>query len=723
MRRLFSALLVLAVLISLAGCTTGPVSLESTVNSDTTNTTEGTPLPTAGTTGKSSHRTNTENITSSVSAHSKSSTTIGNSAFYTTTTGHIHRFVDNGKEPTCTAKGYAQKRCDCGVELSETLPALGHDYALASQKAAGCTTEGTSTFSCRRCHQQYSEMIQPLGHIFGGWQITREPLNDKDGEAVRTCNGCSKKETKLLKSENKLADGTWGEMTWVVYKDGTLTVTGSGVMPDGNIDGAYVSQHILPGWCAYKQEITSIVLDDRITVIGVANFSGLYNATSIHLPASLKEIRAQAFSTSGLGDGIVFPAGLTTIGTRAFEHYKGESLSLPSSVTTVGFYAFAFSPHLKTADLSSVTTFGEGAFTQCRKLEKVTLSSKLKQIAPSQFKDCTLLTKITIPDAVESIGDKAFANCTALCAFSIGDDSHLKSIGNYALPTYLKVFTIPKSVVTIGTGNFKNAYEVLNLSSATVPFDSTAEGAQLITQAKDSRITRISGFTFYTTPAGCGLLIGCDTDDTRITIPQQYTYEGQNVAVTHIPRYGIQGLARVETVELPITLQAIDSFGFFQCPALTACVWPSTQFALDAVNFSWKKGYLSDSNSLLSQGINVFSPGGKEFYCVMAKGSCGSNAVYKLYGKQSDLMNTRVLSLEGSGSVTDILHRNFTSTSQIKYVVINPGITELANSCLTQFLSAQFVFTGTQEQWNQIKKGYSWGIGQKTLQYKPDFFL
>jgi hypothetical protein len=564
--------------------------------------------------------------------------------------------------------------------------------------------------------------VEPTGHRFGDWQVIKEPAAGVDGEAVRTCTGCPEKETKPLKSENELASGTWGSMTWIVYKDGTLTVIGSGVMPDGNSDSHYVDKHVLPGWCAYNQEITTIVLDDRITVIGDSNFTGLFKATSIHLPAALKEIRTKAFSCTGLGDGIFFPDTLTTIGTRAFEYYKGKTLTLPASVTTVGEMAFAFAPKLKTADLSHVTTLGQGAFTQCKQLESVTLSSALKLISPSLFKDCVLLTEVTVPDAVEIIGDQAFANCTSLRTLRIGAGSRLKTIGNSALPTQLKIFTIPKTVTSVGTGNFKNAYEVLNLSSATVSFNSTVEHAQLITDETASRVTHMDGFTFYTTPNGDGLLIGCDTDEARITIPTQYTYKGQTVSVTAIPRYGVMGLFRTKTVELPTTLRSIDSFGFFQCPALTACVWPSTQLTLDAVSFSWEKGYWSDTNALLRQQIKVVSSGGQEFYRVLASGSCGTDTVYKLYGKQSDL-NTRVLSVEGNGAVTETLHWKFSSTTHIKYVVINPGITELTTACLNEFLSAEFVYTGTKEQWTQVKKGYSWGIDQKTLQFIPGFFL
>lgn len=729
MRRIAPALLALALLLNLSACTADtPEESTSDAGTPTSTTTAATPStgdstpPSHSDTGTTTGRSTGDAPTTSADKPASGLTTTTTRPITVGTTGHIHRFTDSGKAATCTADGYSKKACACGETLSETLPALGHDFVLVSAQAAGCTAEGISTYHCSRCKQEQRKTTAPTGHRFGDWQVSREPAPGVDGEAVRTCTGCSAKETKPLKAENELASGTWGTMTWVVYKDGTLTVTGSGAMPDGNSDSSYVNNHVLPGWCAYNQEITAIVLDDRITVIGDSNFKGLFKATSIHLPAALKEIRTKAFSTTGLGDGIVFPATLTAIGTRAFEYYKGETLTLPASVTAVGEFAFAFAPKLKTADLSRVNNLGRGAFTQCKKLENVTLSPALKQIPASLFKDCVLLTEITLPDTVEGIGDQAFANCTSLRTLHIGANSRLKTIGNAALPAQLKVFTIPKAVTTVGTGNFRNAYEVLNLSAATVPFDSTVAVAQLITDESASRVTRVDGFTFYTTPAGEGLLIGCDRDEAQITIPAQYTYKGQTVSVTGIPRFGVMGLFRTKTVELPTTLRTVDSFAFFQCPALTACVWPSTQQALDAVDFPWGKGYWSDTNTIYRQEIRVVSPGGREFYRIFASGSCGNGTVYKLYGKQSDL-NNRVLAVEGSGAVTEVLHRQFVSTANIKHVVIRPGITELTTACLGQFLSAEFVYTGTEEQWQQVKKGYSWGIDQKTLQFIPDFFL
>lgn len=625
--------------------------------------------------------------------------------------------------PGCTTSGTMQRVCSCGEVLeTKSIAPVGHDHVLTAEKKATCTENGSLTYTCTRCSNSYTTKINATGHVFGDWQTIREPSNGQDGEARRTCKNCSFYETKTLMDESKVAGGTWGTMTWAVFTDGRLVVTGSGAMPDGNTEGHEAWKFVLPDWCEYNQQITTVLLDDRITVIGDSNFYSLFKVTSVHLPASLQEIRNKAFSSCGLGEGITFPDTLTTIGNRAFEYYKGTALTLPASCTSIGEQAFAFAPNLKTADLPGVTSFGQYAFAQCKALERVNLCPKLQQIPTGLFKDCWMLNELSIPDSVQSIGDSAFLNCFSLRRLTFGTNSKLASIGENALPYGLTTFTIPKNVTSIGTGNFTHAWEVLNLSSATVPFSPTSEHAQLITSAASSRVIEENGFVFFTTADGEGVLIGCNVDAAQITIPSHYTYQSRKVTVIGIADYAIRGCLRTEKVVLPSTLQFVADYGLFFCPKLENCVWLSSQKSLDQLDFDWNKWTWSSTNAPQKQVINVLNTDGREFYYIKAQGTCGTEAIYKLYGKRSDL-NSSVLSIEGSGAVTDTLHREFNSTANVKYVVINPGITELGNSCLTNFLSAEFVYTGTQEQWEQVKKGYNWGIGQEPLQFIPDFFL
>lgn len=625
--------------------------------------------------------------------------------------------------PGCTTSGTMQRVCSCGeVMESKPIDPVGHDHVLTAEKKATCTENGSLTYACTRCSNSYTTKINATGHVFGDWQTIREPSNGQDGEARRTCKNCTFYETKTLKDESKVAGGTWGTMTWAVFTDGRLVITGSGAMPDGNTEGHEAWKFVLPDWCEYNQQITTVLLDDRITVIGDSNFYSLFKVTSVHLPASLQEIRNKAFSSCGLGEGITFPDTLTTIGNRAFEYYKGTALTLPASCTSIGEQAFAFAPNLETADLPGVTSFGQYAFAQCKALERVNLCPKLQQIPTGLFKDCWMLNELSIPDSVQSIGDSAFLNCFSLRRLTFGTNSKLASIGENALPYGLTTFTIPKNVTSIGTGNFTHAWEVLNLSSATVPFSPTSEHAQLITSAASSRVIEENGFVFFTTAEGEGVLIGCNVDAAQITIPSHYTYQSRKVTVIGIADYAIRGCLRTEKVVLSSTLQFVADYGLFFCPKLENCVWLSSQKSLDQLDFDWNKWTWSSTNVPQKQVINVLNTDGREFYYIKAQGTCGTEAIYKLYGKRSDL-NSSVLSIEGSGAVTDTLHREFNSTANVKYVVINPGITELGNSCLTQFLSAEFVYTGTQEQWEQVKKGYNWGIGQEPLQFIPDFFL
>jgi hypothetical protein len=161
-----------------------------------------------------------------------------------------------------------------------------------------------------------------------------------------------------------------------------------------------------------------------------------------------------------------------------------------------------------------------------------------------------MLNELSIPDSVQSIGDSAFLNCFSLRRLTFGSNSKLASIGENALPYGLTTFTIPKNVTSIGTGNFTHAWEVLNLSSATVPFSPTSEHAQLITSAASSRVIEENGFVFFTTAEGEGVLIGCNVDAAQITIPSHYTYQSRKVTVIGIADYAIRSCLSTEKVVL-----------------------------------------------------------------------------------------------------------------------------------------------------------------------------
>ena len=98
---------------------------------------------------------------------------------------------------------------------------------------------------------------------------------------------------------------------------GVLTITGSGAMADWNDDTQ------LP-WYSNRLQITSVVLPEGLTVLGVKAFRGCTNLASINMTEN-------------------YPAGLTAIKQEAFCHTALTSVTIPESVVSIEQDAFYLS--------------------------------------------------------------------------------------------------------------------------------------------------------------------------------------------------------------------------------------------------------------------------------------------------------------------------------------------------------------------------------------------
>ncbi len=70
------------------------------------------------------------------------------------------------KEPTCTETGLKEGYDKDGNLVTQTIPALGHDYdsgVITTEPT--CEEKGVKTFTCSRCSETKTEEIDALGHI------------------------------------------------------------------------------------------------------------------------------------------------------------------------------------------------------------------------------------------------------------------------------------------------------------------------------------------------------------------------------------------------------------------------------------------------------------------------------------------------------------------------------------------------------------------------------
>ena len=232
---------------------------------------------------------------------------------------------------------------------------------------------------------------------------------------------------KKEKDEKPLKSGTTGDLTWAIYSDGTLTISGKGKMPD--YYDYYSGDPPPPPWT--KELVTAVVIKKGVTSIGRIAFSECRNLTSVTIPNSVTSIGEYAFwGCSGL-ISVTIPNSVTYIGKGAFYYssltivvdngntaYSSENgILFNKTKTTLIQY-----PARKTGAYiipNSVTFIGHDAFTSCTGLTSVTIPNSVTRVGILAFSECSGLTSVIIPNSVTHIYAEAFWGCSGLTSVTI----------------------------------------------------------------------------------------------------------------------------------------------------------------------------------------------------------------------------------------------------------------------------------------------------------------
>ena len=206
------------------------------------------------------------------------------------------------------------------------------------------------------------------------------------------------------------ASGTCGvNLTWILTDDGTLTISGTGVMHN------YDSLGSAP-WYGKRSMIKCLIIEPGVANIGDNAFGSCTNLTSVEIPDSVTIIGDCAFYNCSSLASIAIPNSVTSICDGAFHGCSSlTSVEIPDSVTIIRFNAFSYCNSLSSITIpNSVKTIDQAAFSNCPSLTSITILDGVATIGWSAFSDCSSLTSITIPDSVTSIGGTAFSGCSAL---------------------------------------------------------------------------------------------------------------------------------------------------------------------------------------------------------------------------------------------------------------------------------------------------------------------
>ena len=335
------------------------------------------------------------------------------------------------------------------------------------------------------------------------------------------------------------------EVSTGVLSGKTLTISGTGVMPDFNFPEGnlapwwnYEALGMLTSFGNFKLEgeLKKVVIKDGVTNVGSYALFCLPAATQVTLPDSVTRIGrygiAMCSKLTGMsipksvteigdfglaGDGltaVTLPDGLQSLGRGAFDTCTSlTNTTLPAAITAVPGKCFADCTKLLTADYKGeVTAIGEHAFEGCKSLVTAPIPATVTELGASAFNGCVALTDVTLPDGVAAIPDACFQGCTALKDMKL--PGTVTSVGHNAFTGCtalgdVRCYGAPPTVEPAGAAehSFEPAIVTIHYNPDPVygwTFDADGKWQGYTVSGKGACLHTGYGTTENTVPATCG---------------------------------------------------------------------------------------------------------------------------------------------------------------------------------------------------------------------------
>ena len=400
-----------------------------------------------------------------------------------------------------------------------------------------------------------------------------------------------------------LSSGVCGDnLTYVLDSNGTLTISGTGDMYDFNYDGVPVV------WSEYKDSITSLVIEEGVTSVGLNAFFNYYNLENIHIASSVTDIGSSSFHYTLWYENQ--PDGLIYIGKVLYscKGYFPSNTSISVKEGTVSINPRTFEKQIGLVSITmpdSVTHIGEAAFAYCDNLTSLTLSKNITEIPNSMLSGCGRLTSVSIPENVTVIGDEAFYSCGIR---NLEFPDKITTIGNlafYNCNSLSRLENLPNKLQIIKAYAFSDCD---NLYSVSLPDGTSVENNAF------AYCERLTSFSFPSNAEfiGDGILTGCTAlydvqfGTGMFSIPSESFYGCENLKSIEVPE-GITSIkdyafysSGLTNIKLPSTLKSIGLDAFYDCP------FDSVYF--NGTYYEWINIDISSGNETLLYNINYYTP-------------------------------------------------------------------------------------------------------------------
>ena len=407
--------------------------------------------------------------------------------------------------------------------------------------------------------------------------------------------------------------GYYSDVSWSLYSDGTLTISGTGEMAINKEEGA--------PWYDYASDITSVVIKSGVT--DIEGFEDCVNLTSVSIADTVTQIWGAAFSGCTSLPEITIPDHVTYIGGYAFSGCSSlTGITIPASVVNIGESAFTSCDSLTgiwvdegnqnyTSDASGVlfnkekttllqapgsirgtysvpdgvTAIQSNAFYGCKRLTGVTIPSSVTGIGYSAFRDCVSLTDVTIPYRVTTIDSFTFSGCTSLSAITIPMSVTRIAEGAFASCGALREITFFGSAPRIEVGSqwYTPAFSGVTATAyypadnATWTADKMQDYGGTITwkaAAEDAPGSIIAS-------GACGENLTWTLTDTG-----KLTISGTGAMTDYSYSDSAPWSGMVRSVEFKASVTRIGAYAFYNCESLSKITLPDSVTSIGRYAFS-----------------------------------------------------------------------------------------------------------------------------------------
>lgn len=292
------------------------------------------------------------------------------------------------------------------------------------------------------------------------------------------------------------------------------------------------------GW-----EINEITFSDTLTSVESYAFQNITGLKSLTIPTSV----------TGIGNNILYGC------------FELEYLSIPfigntktSAFQLSNLFDWDMNQYsIKDIEITNARLLASSVFSGCGKIQSVSINDGVTSIPSYAFQGCYSLSEVNIPGSVTTIGSYAFSGCCNLNEITL--PSKVKTIQTMAFDGCESLYTVyNNSSLPIVKGSYDYgyvafyAYEVLsaNQQSTLQYFD-----------VGDFRFVYLDNQW---------RLIKCNSDDTNIKFLESFIFDSNESPVTEyvINNNLLRGRNNVESITIPKSVIAIGNQSFSEMSSL-----------------------------------------------------------------------------------------------------------------------------------------------------------